>query len=165
MYISNEEIFMENDKKSLNARVVRYNKHYGFLENPQKFSIESDPHRLIIRNYALRNNRRELYEEYIRNQYPEKVVKELGEFDSCLMYLKFLNKEEAKNWFLSNDTKVVESDIEALENDAILRMLFVEDEQDQKDLLNAEQSYILNRVTPESILKMRDNFWIDTRIC
>ncbi|MDH5827159.1 MULTISPECIES: hypothetical protein [Sphingobacterium] len=156
---------MDNSKKSLNARIARYNKHYGFLENPHKFSIECNPHRLIIRNFALRNNRRELYEEYIRSFYPDKAAKELGEFDSCLMYLKFFNQEEAKEWFVSNDTKVVESDIQVIENDAILRMLFVEDEQDRKELLQAEQTYILNRIAPESILQERENFWIDTRVC
>ncbi|GEM64844.1 hypothetical protein SF1_28260 [Sphingobacterium faecium NBRC 15299] len=156
---------MDSNKNSLDARIARYNKHYGFLENPQKFSLVCNPHRLIVRNFALRNNRRDLYEEYIRNFYPEKAIKELVEFDSCLMYLKFLTKEEARYWFISNDTKVVESDIQVSESDAILRMLFVENEQDRKDLLHSDQSIVLNRVTPESILKSRDHFWIDTRIC
>ncbi|MNL00624.1 hypothetical protein D3C87_1210630 [compost metagenome] len=120
---------------------------------------------MIVRNFALRNNRRDLYEEYIRNFYPEKAIKELGEFDSCLMYLKFLTNEEARYWFTSNDTKVVESDIQVSESDAILRMLFVENEQDRKDLLHSDKSIVLNRVTPESILQSRDHFWIDTRIC
>lgn len=157
--------FMDSSKKNLNLRIVRYNKYYGFLENPQKFSIVSNPHRLIIRNFALRNNRRDLYEEYIRSFYPDNAVKELSEFDSCLMYLKFFTKDEARNWFISNDIKVVESDIQVNEGDAILRMLFVEDESDRKELLSAEESYILNRVTPESILQSRDHLWIDTRIC
>lgn len=156
---------MDSNKNSLDARIARYNKHYGFLENPRKFSLACNPHRLIVRNFALRNNRRDLYEEYIRNFYPENAIKELGEFDSCLMYLKFLTKEEARNWFISNDTKVVESDIQVSESDAILRMLFVENEQDRKDLLHSDKSIVLNRVTPESILQSRDHFWIDTRIC
>lgn len=165
IYISNKLVLMDNIKKSLDACLVRYNKYYGFLENPHKFSIDCNPQRLIIRNFALRHNRRDLYEEYIRSFYPEHAVKELGEFDSCLMYLKFFNKEEAKSWFISNDTKMVESDIRASESNAILRMLFVEDDIDCKELQIDDKSYVLNRVTPESILKTRDNFWVDTRIC
>ncbi|UIR57279.1 hypothetical protein LZQ00_05550 [Sphingobacterium sp. SRCM116780] len=155
---------MKNDKKSLDVRIAQYNKHYGYLENPKKFTIEYDPHRLIIRNFALRNKRRELYEDFIRSFYPDKVEKELGEFDSCLMYLKFFNKEEARDWFNYNDVKLLESDIQCFDNDAILRMLFVEDQSDLEELLSPEQSFILNRTTPELVLKNREQFWIDTRI-
>jgi len=61
---------MEEDKLNMDTRIIAYDKHYGFVENPNDFNFEYNPHRLIVKNYALRKNDRKAYESYLTTFFP-----------------------------------------------------------------------------------------------
>lgn len=156
---------MENEKINMDARILQYNLHYGFMENPMMFNFEYNPHRLIVRNYALRNNQMDVYKSYLLNFFPDRAAKELEQFRVDILHLKYFNKDEASKWLMRQDVKVLQSDINADDEDAVFNIVYLSDQDDIKPYLNEDHDdFILSLSSPNQVLKTRKKIWLDTRI-
>lgn len=153
---------MEN-KLNMDTRIIAYDKHYGFVENPNDFNFEYNPHRLIVKNYALREGDRDVYETYLNTFFPQLVELELKNFDSEIKYIKQLDNKELAVWLASNDVKVVESDISADDPDAIFKMIYVSDSESPSMYVIEEEDFILNRILPSNLIKGPNKTWINIK--
>lgn len=68
---------MDVQQNNMEKRITLYNEYYGFLENPGNFNFDTNPHRLIIKNYALRTGDKSLYEFYLKAVFPDCAIDEL----------------------------------------------------------------------------------------
>lgn len=156
---------MENEKINMDARILQYNLHYGFMENPMMFNFEYNPHRLIVRNYALRNNQIKVYKSYLLSFFPDRAIKELEQFEVDSLHLKYFSREEASILFMRQDIKVLQSDINAGDQDAVFNIVFLSDQDDVIPYLNVDNDdFILSHICPNQVLKTRNKVWLDTRI-
>ena len=156
---------MKNEKINMDARILQYNLHYGFMENPVMFNFEYNPHRLIVRNYALRNNHIEVYKGYLLNFFPDRATKELEQFGVDILHLKYFNKDEASKWLMTQEVKVLQFDINADDQDAVFNIVYLSDQDDINPYLNEENDdFILRHSCPNQVLKSREKIWLDTRV-
>lgn len=154
---------MVEDKLNMDTRIIAYDKHYGFVENPNDFNFEYNPHRLIVKNYALRNNDRKVYETYLNTFFSELAEIELKNFDKEIKYIRQFDNEELATWLASNDIKIVESDISCLDPDAIFKMVYVPDSESPAIYLLKEEDFILNRILPLDLIKEPNKTWINIK--
>lgn len=156
---------MENERINMDARILQYNLHYGFMENPMMFNFEYNPHRLIVRNYALRNHQPTVYEKYLLDFFPDRAKQELNQFENDLLHLRSFNKDDASKWLFRQDVKVLKSDINADDQDAVFNIVFLSDQDDASLYLgNDNDDFILNHACPNQVLKTRDKIWLDIRV-
>ncbi|MGA6117410.1 hypothetical protein [Sphingobacterium anhuiense] len=155
---------MDQDKLNMEARVIAYDKHYGFVENPQDFNFKYNPHRLIVKNYALRTGDKATYNKYLDTFFPDLTEIELKNFDVEIKYIKAFNNEELARWLASNDIKVVESDISAEDPDAIFMMVDVSDSEDPDMYVIEEEDFILNRILPRNLIKTENKTWVNIKL-
>ncbi|UIR54811.1 hypothetical protein LZQ00_11035 [Sphingobacterium sp. SRCM116780] len=153
---------MENEKINMDARILQYNLHYGFMENPKMFKFEDHPHRLIVRNYALRNKDKEVYEKYLLDFFPDRATKELKQFDEDLQHLKYMDREEGIKWLVKQNVKVLQSDIHGEDPDAVFSMIHISQKDDVQLIDN--EGFILNNVEADKLLKTHDHIWLDTQV-
>lgn len=151
------------DKINMETRIIKYNTQYGFIENPTAFGFDVNPHRLIVRNYALRNNDKDSYQRYLKDFYPEQQEVELLHFDLDLKSLKHLDSHDMGFWLVEHDVKILQSDIDFRDRDAIFTVKKIGDESVDIHLVN-DDDFILNKVSPVELLKIHENFWINTQI-
>lgn len=154
---------MAEDKLNMDTRIIAYDKHYGFVENPNDFNFEYNPHRLIVKNYALRNNDRKRYEVYLTTFFSELAEIELKNFDAEIKYIRQFDNEELAAWLASNDIQVVESDISCSDPDAIFKMVYVPDAENPATYVIKEEDFILNRILPGDLIKEPHKTWINIK--
>ncbi|MEN5379260.1 hypothetical protein [Sphingobacterium kitahiroshimense] len=154
---------MEEDKLNMDTRIIAYDKHYGFVENPNDFNFEYNPHRLIVKNYALRKNDRKAYESYLTTFFPELAAIELKNFDTEVNYIRHFDNEELAAWLASNDIQVVESDISFSDPDAIFKMVYVPESESPTSYVVKEEDFILNRILPGDLIKEPNKTWINIK--
>ncbi|MEN5054399.1 hypothetical protein [Sphingobacterium kitahiroshimense] len=155
---------MQDDKLNMETRIIAYDKHYGFVENPKTFNFEYNPHRIIVKNYALRTGDKAAYNKYLDTFFPELTEIELKNFDTEVKYIKALDNEELARWLASNDIKVVESDISADDPDAIFKMVDVSDSEDPDMYVIEEEDFILNRILPRTLIKTPNKTWVNIKL-
>jgi hypothetical protein len=154
---------MEEYKDKMEARISVYDKYYGFIENPDGFSFEYNPHRLIVKNYALRTNDRDVYKKYLDNFFAHLTEIELKNFDYEVRYITQLDHEALLAWLATNDVKVLESDISFEDPDAIFKIASVS-ETENPDLYTLEdEDLILNRILARDLIKSPHNIWVNIR--
>lgn len=155
---------MDQDKINMETRILAYDKHYGFVETPKTFNFEYNPHRLIVKNYALRTGNRTAYNQYLDTFFPELVQIELKSFDTEIKYIKAFNNEELASWLASNDIKVVESDISAEDPDAIFKMVYVPYSENPEMYVIEEDDFILNRILPRHLIQTPNKTWVTIKL-
>lgn len=155
---------MEKDKLNMETRIIAYDEHYGFVENPKTFNFEYNPHRLIVKNYALRTGDKAAYNKYLDTFFPELTEIELKNFDVEIKYIKAFNNEELARWLASNDVKVVESDISADDPEAIFKMVDVSDSESPDMYVIEEEDFILNRILPRHLIKTPNKTWVNIKL-
>jgi hypothetical protein len=141
-------------------RLDRYNLHYGFLEDSADFSFELHPERIIIRNDALRNNDRTLYEGYINNKFASHYTEAMQSFDASLANLVQLTKSEAASLLESHGVNLLQSDISIKEEDAIFTALVVPPAELPLQDENTKEKLIQNKALPYTVLD-RPYIWLD----
>ncbi|WP_400263261.1 hypothetical protein ACFX5U_09475 [Sphingobacterium sp. SG20118] len=151
------------DKINMETRIIKYNTQYGFIENPTAFSFNANPHRLIIRNYALRTKERNIYQRYLKDFHPEHEGEEIRNFDHDLIFIKHLDSHDMGLWLVENEVKILQSDIDFRDKDAIFTVKKIRDESVDIHLID-DDDFILNKVSPVELLKVHETFWIDTQI-
>lgn len=141
-------------------RLWGYNTVYGFYENPQKFNFEFNAERLIVRNLALRSGDRQLYQDFLLDNFPFQAKAELQKFDRVVDNLLKLDSFEAARFFAEKEVNMVCSDLDYREETAIFRALSVEETEVEtfKDVV--DPALIENHVLPEQVLD-RQFLWID----
>lgn len=145
---------MEKDKLDMEARLIAYNEHYGFLENPQEFNFDFNPHRLIVKNYALRTGDKAAYNKYLDTFFPDLSDIELKNFDVEVKCIRHYDNKDVLEWLVSNEIKVVESDISSDDPDAIFKMIHVADSQDPVMYVFEDEDFILNRILTKDFMKI-----------
>lgn len=158
----NQSLVME-DKINMETRIIKYNTQYGFIENPTAFNFDVNPHRLIIRNYALRTSDSPIYQRYVKDFYPEREAEEVENFNNDLKHLKQLDSHHMGLWLVEHDVKILQSDIDFRDKDAIFTVKKILDESVDIHLID-DNDFILNEVSPVELLKIHDAFWINTLI-
>lgn len=144
-------------------RLDRYNLHYGFLEDSADFSFEVHPERIIIRNDALRNDDRALYEDYLVRKFPLRAAEALRNFDASVAGLHKLTRTEAVAVFESKQVNLLRSDISARENEAIFTAMIVPLDELPATPEDTGEKLIHNNVHPGDILD-RPYIWVDTSL-
>lgn len=152
---------MEEEKNNMEARIILYNQHYGFLENPTNFSFDRHPHRLIIKNYALRNKDRKIYENYLNDFFPNEAAQELANFDSEITHVVALSNKDVSIWLLENHVKLLQSDINETDKDAIFKVLHIADGENPDAYLEEEGGFILKNISPLKIVDLPFRVWLN----
>lgn len=155
---------MENEIINKDTRINLYNAHYGFLENPKAFDFDNNPQRLIVRNYALRNKDKATYVRYLDDFFPEQVIKESERFDLDRQSIKQYSNEEARIWMKENNVRILRSDINYTDQDAIFSVVTIADDEDVAMYLFDDDGFILNTIEPADVLKTHSKIWIDNRL-
>ncbi|KGE12851.1 hypothetical protein [Sphingobacterium deserti] len=141
-------------------RLWGFNAIYGFYENPQIFNFEFNPERLIVRNLALRTANRQLYKDFLYDNYPFHLRAELKKFDRVANNLLKLTAADAARFFESNEVNVVCSDLDYREESAIYTALSVEEGELKSFMRNVDKNLVENYVLPEQLVN-RTFLWID----
>lgn len=141
-------------------RLDRYNLHYGFLEDSADFSFEMHPERVIIRNDALRNNDRTLYEGYIKEKFESYYDEALRSFDAAAQNLMQLTTSEAAVILEQHRVNLLRSDISLTENDAIFTALVLPENELPLQDEDIKEKLIYNKAFPHSVLD-RPYIWLD----
>lgn len=155
---------MNEDKINMETRILAYDKHFGFVENPDGFNFEYNPHRLIVKNYSLRTGDRSVYESYLNCFFPHLTELELKTFDDEIKYIRHFHNEELARWLASNDVKVVESDISSTDPDTIFRMIYVHHSEDPDMYVIEDEDFILNRILPRDLIKSPNKTWVNIKL-
>ena len=152
---------MEEEKNNMDARIILYNQHYGFLENPTNFSFDRHPHRLIIKNYALRNKDRKIYENYLNDFFPNEAVQELANFDAEIPHVVALSNKDLSVWLLENHVKLLQSDINDTDKDAIFKVMPIAEGENPDAYLEEEGGFILRNISPLKIIDFPYPVWLN----
>ncbi|MNL11590.1 hypothetical protein D3C87_1324300 [compost metagenome] len=155
---------MEVQQNNMGKRITLYDEYYGFLENPSKFNFDTNPHRLIIKNYALRTGDKTLYEFYLKEVFPDQAIEELHSFGEDINYIKQMGREELALWLINNKIKILQSDINTTDKDAIFRIVPVSDTEDPNIYLMEQDGLILNNIAPSELIKFPYHVWINTKL-
>jgi hypothetical protein len=155
---------MEVQQNNMGKRITLYDEYYGFLENPNKFNFDINPHRLIIKNYALRTGDKILYEFYLKEVFPDRAIEELHSFDKDINSIQKMGREELALWLIDNKVKVLQSDINTTDKDAIFRIVPVSDTENPDTYLLQQEGLILNNVAPSELITFPYHVWINTKL-
>lgn len=154
---------MDVQQNNMEKRITLYNDYYGFLENPSNFNFDTNPHRLIIKNYALRTGDKALYEFYLKAVFPDGAIEELHNFDAELCYLKQMGREQLALWLIDNKVKVLQADINTTDKDAIFEAVSIPDDVHIETYLNNQKGLVLNYIAPSELIKFPYHVWVNTR--
>lgn len=143
----------------LTERLELFNTFYGIDENPDYFGFMNDPRRIAIRNEALRQGERSMYEKYVREKYPEEADSELEMFDKSRASLRQVSGEEALRFFRDHLIKNVQSDLDPNDPDAIFSADILSDD-DVETVAEADQGYVLFNLSPERLAD-KQQVWLD----
>lgn len=154
---------MQDDKLNMETRLIAYNEHYGFIENPDEFNFHYNPHRLIVKNYALRTGDKGIYKHYLEAFFPEQAASEFENFDEEIKYIRNYDNDALFVWLESENVKVVESDINCDDPDAIFKMVDVPDNEDPVLYVLEEEGFIYNRMLTRDFFKMPNKKWINVK--
>lgn len=152
---------MEEEKNNMDARIILYNQHYGFLENPTNFNFDRHPHRLIIKNYALRNNDRKIYENYLHDFFPSEAPQELANFDAEILQVEALSGNELSIWLMEHNVKLLQSDINDTDKDAIFKVVPLAEGENPEAYLTEEGGFILKNISPLKVIDFPYRVWIN----
>ncbi|GHE33178.1 hypothetical protein [Sphingobacterium griseoflavum] len=141
-------------------RLWGYNAVDGFYENPQKFNFEFSPERLIVRNLALRHADRDLYRNFLLENFPFHLQKEMEKFDQVINNLWLLTPAEAAQYVDEKEVNMMCADLDYREGDAIFRALHVEAAELATFKKEVDRELLENYVLPEQVLN-RSFLWID----
>jgi hypothetical protein len=141
---------MEEEKNNMDARIILYNQHYGFLENPT-----------IIKNYALRNKDRKIYENYLNDFFPNEAVQELANFDAEIPHVVALSNKDLSVWLLENHVKLLQSDINETDKDAIFKVMPIAEGENPDAYLEEEGGFILKNISPLKIIDFPYSVWLN----
>ena len=155
---------MDVQQNNMEKRITLYNEYYGFLENPGNFNFDTNPHRLIIKNYALRTGDKSLYEFYLKAVFPDCTIDELHNFDAEVCYLKQMGREQLALWLIDNKVKVLKADINTTDKDAIFEAVSIPDDAHIETYLSNQKGLILNYIAPSELIKFPYHVWINTTL-
>ncbi|WP_133638764.1 hypothetical protein [Sphingobacterium paludis] len=141
-------------------RLWGFNVLYGFYENPQIFNFEFNAERLIVRNLALRTANRDMYKDYLYDNYPFHLKTELKKFDRVAKNLLKLTVADAIRFFKKKKVNVVCSDLDYREESAIFTAMRVEESELKSFMHNVDGRLVENHVVPEQVID-RAFLWID----
>ncbi|WDF70503.1 hypothetical protein PQ465_09045 [Sphingobacterium oryzagri] len=141
-------------------RLWGYNTVYGFYENPQRFNFEFNAERLIVRNLALRTADRQLYQDFLLDNFPFQAEAELLKFDRVMDNLLKLDSFTAARFFADKAVNMVCSDLDYREETAIFKALSVEESEVETFKKAVDPTLIENHVLPEQV-RDRPYVWID----
>jgi len=145
---------------SVEERLQDYNSIYHFKEDPDKYSFELNPERVIIRNAALREGDADLYASYLRKAYPESVEREMEQFEKSLADTELLGIDQAQDFFTSHGITVLQSDIAHFEDDAIfVAKIFSQSEADV--LVERSSVEPLQQYLTLDMISSKQKIWID----
>ncbi len=164
MIVLYKKYAMGAELKEMEKKINLYNEYYGFLENVGKFSFDSNPQRLIIRNYVLRTGDEVLYEFYLKEVFPDLAIEELQALEEDIKYIKPMGREELATWLINNNIKVLRADINTTDQDAIFSVVAVADSEDPGQYLSGQDGLILNTISPLKLMKFPYHIWINTRL-
>lgn len=141
-------------------RLKTYNEKYGFESDAKRYGFDFNPERLLIRNEALRQADRDLYDAYLREKFPVEAPLELEQFDLVLANLLRLNNYEAERFFRMKGVNLLRSDIWYQDEDAIFTALQVAEDDIVLLTEGMDTEKIENHVFPEQVLN-RAFVWVD----
>lgn len=154
---------MEVEKMNLEGRLINYQEYYEALEQPKTFSFDYSPQRLIIKNYTLRNKDKSLYAKFLNTFFPDKEEEELLNFDKELLYLKRFGKDELARWLIDYNVRLLQSDINSTDKDAIFKVVAIPAEDDVDNYL-AKDDLILHHILPLDVLEFPYPVWINIKL-
>lgn len=154
---------MEEEKMNLEGRILNYNEYYEALDNPKPFNFDYSPQRLIFKNYALRNRDKPLYSKFLETFFPDKVEVELLNFDKELLYLKRFDKDELAKWLIDYNVRLLQSDINVTDKDAIFKVATVLPEENLDSYL-IKDDLILNHILPLDVLEFPYPVWVNIKL-
>lgn len=145
---------------TLEQRIDELNRQFGFKENPEDFNFELNPERIAYKNEALRTKNRDLYNEYLADNYPREMEREMRDFDNKANTLVQVSKEEAEQLFADNKINMLKSDISYKDPDAIFQMKKI-NEEDLNWHLEGHESDLLNgNSRPYEALEGKSEIWL-----
>ncbi|MGO1868648.1 MAG: hypothetical protein ACTIJ2_12075 [Sphingobacteriaceae bacterium] len=147
---------------TLEDRLEKLNRSFGFKENPEDFNFSISPERVVYRNEALRTGNRDLYAGYLADRYPEEMTREMEQYDITAGRLVKLGKEEAIEYFDDNKINLLRSDLHFEDDDAIFSMIIVPQEDISYFLEGHLTDMINGYLTPEeSFSKGKSAIFLD----
>ncbi|MDH5826721.1 hypothetical protein [Sphingobacterium faecium] len=159
------QVFIEDDyQQRLEQRLQLYNQYYQFIANPEVYDFSFDPQGVLIRNHAVHTGDHAMYLEYLQLHYPDHVSSGMQDLEDLTRSLICLDTAQACDWFLTHRVAVIESDIWFCDEDAILKVLDVQQADYVWHISDDTEELIYSQITPQDILPLRDLFWIDPRI-
>lgn len=154
---------MEEEQMNLEARIINYNEYYEAAKDPKPINFDYNPQRLIFKNYALRNRNKSIYTKFLETFFSEKVEEELANFDVDLSYLKRFGKDELAKWLIDYNVRMLQSDINATDKDAIFKVIAVSP-QENLDSYLIKNDLILNHILPLDILEFPYPVWLNIKL-
>ncbi|MCA5006832.1 hypothetical protein [Sphingobacterium bovistauri] len=112
--------------KTLESRLVEYNKHFGFKENPEEFNFNICPIRRLYKNEALRTGNRDLYARYLAENYPIEMGLELSDFDRKAQNIVKMNKNQVQAYMAEKGYNLLKGDLHFIEQDGIFHGVIVD---------------------------------------
>lgn len=145
---------------STEERLQDYNNIYDFMDTPDKYSFETNPERIIIRNAALRDANADSYLSYLRKAYPASVDREMEQFQKSLSQTREFHMHEARQFFADHGVKAVQSDIAHFEEDTVFTAkIFSHSEAEA--LVDQSSGELLLQYLTIDMLDHRPKIWID----
>ncbi|UZJ64774.1 hypothetical protein OKW96_20995 [Sphingobacterium sp. KU25419] len=75
-----------------------------------------------------------------------------------------MGREELALWLIDNKVKVLQSDINTTDKDAIFRIVPVSDTENPDTYLLQQEGLILNNVAPSELITFPYHVWINTKL-
>lgn len=159
------EVFIEDDVRlRLEHKCKLYDLRYNFIANPEIYDFSIDPQRILIRNHALRTGDHNIYFEYLYLNYPQQVAEEKKDLENLTHSLICLEANQAQHWFKTHNVTMVESDIWICDEDAILKILAINEHNKNWNFSEDREEMIYNLMSPKELMQLREIFWIDPRL-
>ncbi|MDF2475041.1 MAG: hypothetical protein K0S24_524 [Sphingobacterium sp.] len=149
------ELAKWSDRELAELELRKYAKEYGQLGEKQ-----------FLRNEAIRTKEFDKYEAFLRMFYPDLVEKELEEANFLAQRVQRLTKEEMEQWVVSNNINVLLSDLNCLEEGAIVTGMVIPSEEVVSYTDGGLQDTMDCHVTPMEFFSHTDHvaYWIDPKI-
>ncbi len=145
---------------STEERLHDYNTIYNFKDDPDRYSFEKNPERIIIRNSAIRERNSDLYLRYLTRAYPASIEREMEQFGKSLSDTALLSITDAQVFFDSHGVILVQSDIAHVEDDAIFVAKIVSQSEADALVQQSASDPLLQYLKTER-LSNKQKLWID----
>ncbi|MFU1857202.1 hypothetical protein ACK8HY_09315 [Sphingobacterium sp. NGMCC 1.201703] len=144
-----------SDHELQQIELRKYAQEYGQLGEKQ-----------FLRNEAIRLKSFDKYEAFLRLFYPNSVEKEVEEAKFLAGRVRQVNKEELEQWVVANHINVLLSDLNCLDEDAILTGMVIPSEEVVSYTDGGLQDTMDCHLTPMEFFSHTEAtlFWIDPKI-